>query len=247
MIKVGSKKELISIIKKTIYQKGLKVDLGFIDTSSLDDLSCLFIELGKVKKLGAIAYIRSIPIIVKNLFRKHIIQEDKVIILDPILDISKWDTKNIINMTRTFCDSKFNGDISNWNVENVRIMEGMFMNSKFNGDISKWNTGNVVDMSYMFESSRFNQNISDWDVRNVRDMSRMFSGATFDHDIGQWNVKNLIRAREIFGAGSKFNHNLFIWTTKCPDNINLRELIPERLLVRLPINLWIEYDNSTYY
>jgi surface protein len=223
MIKVGSKKELISIIKKTIYQKGLKVDLGFIDTSSLDDLSCLFIELGKVKKLGAIAYIRSIPIIVKNLFRKHIIQEDKVIILDPILDISKWDTKNIINMTRTFCDSKFNGDISNWNVENVRIMEGMFMNSKFNGDISKWNTGNVVDMSYMFESSRFNQNISDW------------------------NVKNLIRAREIFGAGSKFNHNLFIWTTKCPDNINLRELIPERLLVRLPINLWIEYDNSTYY
>lgn len=199
MIIVNNKEELVKLILRTIRNRGFGVNLNFIDTSRITDMSDLFCKIGNLN------------------YRKL----------------------NIMGYTLT-CIRAIRYRLK-------RSITGKIDNDIFQLKIDKWDTSNVKDMSYMFESSRFNQNISDWDVRNVRDMSRMFSGAMFDHDIGQWNVKNLIRAREIFGAGSKFNHNLFIWTTKCPDNINLRELIPERLLVRLPINLWIEYDNSTYY
>jgi surface protein len=48
---------------------------------------------------------------------------------------------------------KFNGDISNWNTKNVTDMNRMFCDSTFNKDISKWNTKNVKTMQYMFADS----------------------------------------------------------------------------------------------
>ena len=52
------------------------------------------------------------------------------------LNISNFDTKNVINMSYMFCDcSSLNHlDLSNFNCENVRDKTGMFEGCKFNVD-----------------------------------------------------------------------------------------------------------------
>ena len=100
------------------------------------------------------------------------------------IDLTKWDTKNVTNMSGMFCGCiSLNSlpDISKWDTKNVTNMNDMFcwcesLNSL--PDISKWDTKNVTDMSYMF--SRCNSlnslpDISKWDTKNVTNMRSMFS------------------------------------------------------------------------
>jgi surface protein len=61
-------------------------------------------------------------------------------------DISKWNTKNFINMSFMFKLVEINlPDISKWNVKNVKNMQGLFGFSKMESlpDISKWQVDNV--------------------------------------------------------------------------------------------------------
>ena len=52
--------------------------------------------------------------------------------IESLPDISKWNTKNIINMNGIFCmceSLKSLPDISNWNTENVKDISEMFSRS----------------------------------------------------------------------------------------------------------------------
>ena len=77
--------------------------------------------------------------------------------LNNLPDISKWDTKNVENMSCMFYDYKsLNNlpDISKWDTKNVENMNGMFSgcNSLKNlPDISKWDTKNVENISSIFD------------------------------------------------------------------------------------------------
>ena len=73
-------------------------------------------------------------------------------------------------------------EVSKWDTRNVTDMSSMFENCnslKLIPDISKWDTRNVTDMSSMFEncnSLKSLPDISNWDTRNVANMSFMFEG-----------------------------------------------------------------------
>ena len=112
--------------------------------------------------------------------RQELIKEIKKAIKEKggSVNLNYIDTSNVIDMSRMFSGSSFNGDISKWDTSNVTDMQEIFSGAKaFNGDISKWNTSKVTDMSGMFYAIRFNQDISNWDTSNVTDMSWMFFGA----------------------------------------------------------------------
>ena len=103
---------------------------------------------------------------------------------DNLLEISNFDTKNIVNMECLFsgCARMPNlPDISKWNTSNVTNMSSLFSKcssiTKF-PDISNWDTSNVKNMSYMFsECSTIETfpDISKWDTSNVMNMSHIFS------------------------------------------------------------------------
>ena len=96
------------------------------------------------------------------------------------LDLSKFNTKNVKNMSFMFnyCSSLKKLNLSNFNTKNVTNMYCMFNNcsSLTNLDLSNFNTTNVKDMSNMFNncSSLTELNLSNFNTKNVKDISLMF-------------------------------------------------------------------------
>ena len=140
--------ELRSIIETELKRQGPDADLNHIDTSEIEDMSYLFIDL----------YIKNIKIDqwdvsnVTNMVGMFINCNCFI-----GTDIGNWDVSNVTNMAHMFdtC-SKFTGQsgsstLTNWNVSNVTNMEYMFYTcSNFNSDLSKWDISNVSDKLYIF-------------------------------------------------------------------------------------------------
>ena len=97
------------------------------------------------------------------------------------IDLSKFDSKNVINMSNMFfnCDNLSDINFTNFNTENVTNMNNMFCqcyNLKYIG-LSSFNTSRVTDMSEMFRScdKLTKIDLSKFNTQNVIDMSNMFS------------------------------------------------------------------------
>jgi surface protein len=139
-------------------------------------------------------------------------------------DISKWDTKNITDMSGMFVGAtSFNQDIGSWNTSSVTDMSGMFDNAtSFNQDIGSWDTSSVTSMSGMFASATsFNQDLNSWDTSSVISMNVMFRFATsFNQDIGSWSTTSVYDMSEMFFAATNFNQNIGSWNTTSVTDMN---------------------------
>ena len=73
-------------------------------------------------------------------------------------------------------------DVSKWNTSNVTDMSSMFWNcSKLTSlDVYNFNTSNVTSMQYLFSgcSNLTSLDVSKWDVSNVTNMNNMFRGCS---------------------------------------------------------------------
>lgn len=124
-----TKEELIKIIQKTRENslKGDEVDLNFIDTSLITDISDLFFYLpnfnGDISKWDVSNVTNMNFMFYGSKFNK---------------DISKWDVSSVTEMKYMFSNSEFNGDISKWNVSNVIDMKDMFWNSPLQSNPPTW-------------------------------------------------------------------------------------------------------------
>ena len=182
----ADKAALVAEIKRATAAHGNTVNLNYIDTSAITDMSYLF-SIDTTNGHGLEAFNG---------------------------DISKWDVSNVTNMSGMFNGAdRFNQDISKWNVAKVTNMRFMFSGAyKFNQDISKWNVEKVTDMSFMFINARaFDQDISRWKVSNVTAMYAMFYSATaFDQDISGWKVSQVTTMNRMF-RGAAFNQDISSW------------------------------------
>ena len=97
------------------------------------------------------------------------------------LDVSKFDTQLVKNMSCMFadCSSLTSLDVSNFKTQNVIDMSGMFADcsSLTSLDVSKFDTQNVISMKFMFKSCKnlTSLDVSNFDTQSVTDMKDMFS------------------------------------------------------------------------
>ena len=96
------------------------------------------------------------------------------------LDVSKFDTQNVEDMSNMFasCEKLKSLNVSNFNTQNVKNMSLMFYNciGLTSLDLSKFNTQNVENMRNMFRRCKGlnSLDLSKFDTQNVTDMSYMF-------------------------------------------------------------------------
>ena len=98
------------------------------------------------------------------------------------LNLSNFNTKNVIDMRNMFSDCKFlkNLIISNIETQAVTNMRCLFDGCKslIDLNLSNFNTQNVIDMSHMFYGchSLKNLDLSNFNTKNVTNMNNMFYG-----------------------------------------------------------------------
>jgi len=145
------------------------------------------------------------------------------------LDLSGWDTSNVIDMSYMFFNSDFdNSSILHWNVCRVISMTHMFSDSIFNRHLN-WdttclrdttsmfsyglfnsflylNTSSVEDMSCMFYGSKFNQPLL-LNTSNVKSMEGMFCESAYNHPLDSFDTSKVKNMRWMF-MESCYSHSL---------------------------------------
>ncbi len=193
--------ELKRLIQRDITQQGNTVNLNYIDTSAITDMSNLFKTEEGASFNGSI-----------NCWDVSKVENMSNMFLNAEAfnqDINSWKVDNVKKMDGMFAGAlAFNKDLSNWKVDKVVDMQAMFSNAdSFNKDINSWNVSNVATMRAMFRSTEtFNQDISDWDVGKVTDMRDMFLyAAAFDKSLTDWkeHVPSDVNTASMFANAPK--------------------------------------------
>ena len=135
-----------------------------------------------------------------------------------VIDISGWDTSNVINMSYMFnrCTKlkKIVG-IENLDVSKLKTTKIMFYGCKnlVELDLTNWNTISLENMSYMFYNCanlKIIKNIENWQLTSIKDVSYMFYECTkLDVDLSNWdlrNIKKYLKTGIIGGSGISINH-----------------------------------------
>ena len=100
------------------------------------------------------------------------------------LDVSKFDTQNVEDMSDMFssCTVLKSLNVSNFNTQNVKNMTDMFNNCPglTSLDVSNFNTQKVEKMNFMFSSCEGlnSLDLSKFDTQNVTNMSYMFGSCS---------------------------------------------------------------------
>lgn len=157
------------------------------------------------------------------------------------LDLSSWDTSNVVSMDYMFLNSAFNGSISEWKnkLNKVETIEGMFLGAfKFNQDLSEWNLPVLInDSSYVAASSIVAENlaptrnqklyeaiikkdlgdmsiIESYDVSDMTSLTAMFYNyPEFNGDISSWDTSSVTNMAFMFRDASSFNGDISGWDT----------------------------------
>ncbi|MCL2361806.1 MAG: BspA family leucine-rich repeat surface protein [Defluviitaleaceae bacterium] len=122
------------------------------------------------------------------------------------LDLSSWDTRNVINMGRMFmgANNLVHLNINGWDTSRVQRMHHMFQeaNSLTSLDVSDWDTSRVITMHAMFTNVRgiTQLEVSSWNTSNVTDMYGIFRGATglTTLDLSGWDTGRVINMGRMF-------------------------------------------------
>jgi surface protein len=138
-----------------------------------------------------------------------------------VLNISNWDTSDVIDMRGTFENNKFTGkesrfDISKWNVSNVYTMDNMFKNAiNFDGELNAWSgkLSELTSAESMFEGAKnfSGRGLITWfDIsygdNKLENLYYMFLNATnLGEDLSHWKltkVQSYINCLDAFnGSG----------------------------------------------
>ena len=124
-------------------------------------------------------------------------------------DLSKWDTRNAINMGAMFRGTPLRYNLSS-----------SYQNHSERGEYIAWDTSKVTNMSFMFQHNwstiagphqGFNQDINNWNTSNVTVMHGMFSGGTYvSNKTGSFN-QDISTKQVTIGAGTSLATTYNAW------------------------------------
>ena len=135
-----------------------------------------------------------------------------------VVDISGWDTSNVITMENMFSQcpklKKIIG-IENLDVSKLEDTQGMFdlCVSLVELDLTNWNPKLLRKTRYMFYSCsnlKIIKNIENWQLPNIKNVSYMFCNCTkLDVDLSNWdltNIKKSFKTGIVTNSGITENH-----------------------------------------
>ena len=135
-----------------------------------------------------------------------------------VVDISGWDTSNVITMEDMFSQclklKKIIG-IENLDVSALKNANSMFSCCKnlVELDLTNWNTVLLENTSYMFyncSNIKIIKNIENWQLTNIKDVSFMFYNCVkLDVDLSNWdltNIKYSLKVGIVTNSGITKNH-----------------------------------------
>jgi hypothetical protein len=134
----------------------------------------------------------------------------------PLVDLSLWDTRNIISMAESFRRSSGNPKgVAAWDVGSVENFRGMFQESEIDADLSGWNTKSAEDFSFMFaHTENFTADLSNWSTGNVKNFARMFASALgFNANLTAWDMSSADSIIHMFRGASSFD-GLLCWALR---------------------------------
>ena len=215
--KVKEDSENIKIFgKKFISKNKSNCKMSIIDDSTnLSDITEYFTvnETMRKNRCFYIKLIETNPITDMSYIFGKFYHNEGVVQIQKLKAIS-WDTKNVINMSKFFCECNELidvSDLSKLDTQNVKDMSFFFFGceklEKIEG-IEKWKMDNVENMSNMFAYCKMLKTLSDfkeWNVENVKDLSYMFYECeSIDRlkGIQNWKVKSLKNHKD-FISGCK--------------------------------------------
>ena len=156
-----------------------KINFDGFDTSNVEDMSSMFDNYCPNVDISTL----NLDVNVSNFNTSKVTNMKSMFSGSPFknLDLSKWDTKNVIDMSSMFAVnvSLTNLDVTSFNTSNVTNMSAMFdrMRKLSSLDLSHFDTSKVTNMSHMFteDKSLINLDLSGFNTSNVTNMSYMFN------------------------------------------------------------------------
>ena len=171
--------------KKIVFTEFIEVD------AKMQNEGYIKLQLIQIKPITNMSY----------MFGKSSLSEEKIP-LEKIYE-NDWDTKNVTNMSKMFCECEqliYLPNLNSWNTDKVKNMSFMFFGCeklKVLEGLEDWNTKNVENMNNMFAYCRSLETISDfskWNMEKVKDISYMFyecNSLLFITGLDKWNVKSV--------------------------------------------------------
>ena len=134
------------------------------------------------------------------------------------IDMSWWDTSNVINMSNMFSRDRSLTwlDLSDWDTSNVTKMDQIFFDCEklVELNIKGWDTSNVTEMGGMFaycDNLEKIWGIEDINTHNVIDMNQLFyvCPSLIELDLSNWDTSNVtIMDYMFYGSYNIKNLNL---------------------------------------
>ena len=217
-VKPRNKEDLQNLIKQAIKETvnthkrgGETLDLSFIDTSAITDMSGLFNGMFPKNKF----YIRRIDF---TGWDTSNVTDMKEMFLNckelQWLDLSMFNTSKVTDMSKMFynCEKLWELDVSSFDTSNVETMQKMFMKcAMLRADLSNFKLKKAVHLEYMFAGEDMNVKIKMFKNDKIQYPSGKEYDTTYntDHMFKGWKVDELPT-----GPDSKWIHDYFLTIIK---------------------------------
>lgn len=195
-----TKEQLQAIIKKKVKETvnthkrgGETLDLSYIDTSAITDMSGLFKGMFPKNKF----YIRRIDF---TGWDTSNVTDMKEMFLNckelQWLDLSMFDTRKVTDMSKMFynCEKLWELDVSSFDTSNVETMKKMFMKcAMLRVDVSHFKLKRDVNLEYMFAGEDMNAGVKIFKNDKIKFPSgkEYLTTYEYDHMFKGWKVDDL--------------------------------------------------------